>query len=293
MIANRRRDGFTGEKQINIPTAVLSKYIKKNAFLHSLFITHIGYFPKALYHYRERKNGCDDYILLYSLTGKGHINTDKGKFELAPHQFIILPPHRFHCFEANISDPWTLYWVHFSSHQLKEFSRAFKIEQFYAPTDLTYSDKIVNIWKEMYSSLDSGFSAASIGYANFCLYRFLSFFLFPKNNHSIPKKACPLDQSIEYMKANIEKRLTTTEIATHFQYSPSHYTALFKKKTGLSPIDYFIKMKIHYACQLLCQNDLKIKEIAEKLGYDDPYYFSRLFKQVMNKSPKDYRDISR
>ena len=95
------------------------------------------------------------------------------------------------------------------------------------------------------------------------------------------------------MKVNIEKRLTTTEIATHFQYSPSHYTALFKKKTGLSPIDYFIKMKIHYACQLLCQNDLKIKEIAEKLGYDDPYYFSRLFKQVMNKSPKDYRDISR
>ena len=64
-----------------------------------------------------------------------------------------------------------------------------------------------------------------------------------------------------------------------------------KKKTGLSPMDYYIKMKIQYACQLLSQSDLKIKEVAEKIGYEDPYYFSRLFKQVMNKSPKDYRKV--
>jgi AraC-like DNA-binding protein len=93
------------------------------------------------------------------------------------------------------------------------------------------------------------------------------------------------------MKANIEKRLTTDEIASLYQCSASHYSTLFKKKTGLSPIDYFIKMKINYACQLLSQSDLNIKEVAEKLGYDDPYYFSRLLKQFMNKSPKDYRKV--
>jgi YesN/AraC family two-component response regulator len=59
----------------------------------------------------------------------------------------------------------------------------------------------------------------------------------------------------------------------------------------MSPIDYFIKLKIHYACQLLSQSDMKIKEIADKTGYDDPYYFSRLFKQVMGKSPKEYRKV--
>jgi AraC-like DNA-binding protein len=92
------------------------------------------------------------------------------------------------------------------------------------------------------------------------------------------------------MKANIGKRLSAEELAKPFSYSASHYTAIFKKKTGMSPIDYFIKMKMHYACQLLSQSKLKIKQIAEKVGYDDPYYFSRLFKQVMNESPKDYRN---
>lgn len=291
MSPTKRRDGFTGEKQINIPIAILSKHIKNKEFLNSLYITHIGYFPRALYHYRERKNGCADYILLYSLGGKGYIETDKKKFVLAPHQFIILPPHRFHRYQADISDPWTLYWVHFSSNKLKEFNNEFNVDQFNTPTNLSYNDKMVNIWKEMYSSLANGYSAASMGYANFCLYRFLSFFLFPEKNYSRPKKECPLDRSIGHMKINIEKRLTTEEIAALVQYSPSHYTALFKKKTGLSPMDYFIKMKIHYACQLLSQSDLKIKEIAEKIGYDDPYYFSRLFKQIMNKSPKEYRKV--
>jgi len=57
----------------------------------------------------------------------------------------------------------------------------------------------------------------------------------------------------------------------------------------MSPIDYFIRLKIHFACQLLTQTDLKIKEIADRIGYDDPYYFSRLFKQVTGQSPKVYK----
>jgi AraC-like DNA-binding protein len=82
------------------------------------------------------------------------------------------------------------------------------------------------------------------------------------------------------------------EIAKEFHYSSSHYTALFKKKTGLSPIDYFIRMKIYYACQLLTQRELIIKEIADKIGYDDPYYFSRIFKKVTGKSPAQYKSTA-
>lgn len=58
----------------------------------------------------------------------------------------------------------------------------------------------------------------------------------------------------------------------------------------MSPLDYFIRMKIQYACQLLSQSNLKIKEAGEKTGYDDPYYFSRLFKKVTGKSPAQYKE---
>lgn len=291
MSLTKIRDGFLGEKQINVPKTVLNKFIKKKAFLGSLYITHIGYFPKALYHYRERKNGNDDYIMFYSMAGKGYIENKKQRVELLPNQFIIIPPHEFHRYQADINDPWTIYWVHFSSNKLKEFGDEFNTKRFYSPTDLPYNNNIVDTWVEMYSSLDSGYNSLTIGYANLCLYRFLSLFLFPGKKFTASVEDSPLEKSIEYMKENISNRLSTNEIANRFKYSSSHYTALFKQKTGMTPIDYFIKLKVYYACQLLTQSDLKIKEIADKTGYDDPYYFSRLFKQIMGKSPSEYRHV--
>src|SRR6476646_6456408 len=92
----KRRDGFAGEKQINIPKSILNRFVRKTTFLNSLYITHIGYFPNASFHYRERRQGCDDYILLYSLCGKGYIENAGGTMELNPNQFIIIPPHLFH-----------------------------------------------------------------------------------------------------------------------------------------------------------------------------------------------------
>lgn len=289
MSLTKRRDGFAGEKQINIPKSVLNRFVRKTTFLNSLYITHIGYFPNASYHYRERRKGCDDYILLYSLGGKGYIENSEGKMELKPNQFIIIPPHLFHRYQADLENPWTLYWVHFSSDRLKEFATDFKTEQFYKPTDLRFNQKIIDVWVQMYASIADGYNTPNMSYANLCLCRFLSFFLFPNKKYTLDQEANPLDQSIAFMKQNIGKRLTADDLANQFEYSSSHYTAIFKQKTGMSPIDYFIRLKIHFACQLLTQTDLKIKEVADRIGYDDPYYFSRLFKQVTGKSPKDYK----
>jgi len=289
MSLTKRRDGFIGEKQINVPKSILNKFVRRTTFLDSLYITHIGYFPNASYHYRERRKGSDDYILLYSLGGKGYIENSKCKMELSPNQFIIIPPQLFHRYQADLEHPWTLYWVHFSSNKLKEFNDDFKSDRFYQPTSIHYNQLIIDVWGQMFASLADGYNTSTIAYANLCLYRFLSFFLFPDKKYSLEEQNDPLDQSIIFMRKNIEKRLTTEDIAQRFQYSSSHYTAIFKKKTGMSPIDYFIRLKIHFACQLLTQTDLKIKQIADRIGYDDPYYFSRLFKQVMGQSPKEYK----
>ena len=67
----KRKDGFDGEKMINIPESVWKKAITDNGILGQLYVTHIGYFPNAAYHYREWKKGCPDNILIYCLRGKG------------------------------------------------------------------------------------------------------------------------------------------------------------------------------------------------------------------------------
>ena len=290
----RRKDGFLGEKQINVPVNILNRTIRKMPFLNSIYITHIGYFPKAQYHYRERKHGCDDYILFYCLGGVGHIDTADQKYLLKTNQFLILPPNEYHRYQADIEDPWTIYWVHFSGSRLHELEDQFHLANFKMPTDIYYSEEMLQTWEEMFYSLDKGYTSNSISFANLTLYRFLSFFLFPDRKKLVQKEEDTgqpslVSDSIRYMKENVVERFTVEDLSEKANLSASHYTALFKKSTGMSPMDYFIRMKIQYACQLLSQSKLKIKEVGDKIGYEDPYYFSRIFKKVTGKSPAQYK----
>ncbi|WP_442591494.1 helix-turn-helix domain-containing protein [Pedobacter sp. AW31-3R] len=79
-------------------------------------------------------------------------------------------------------------------------------------------------------------------------------------------------------------------IAENVNSSSSHFSALFKKRTGFPPIEYFNHLKIQKACQYLQFTQLRIKEIAFKIAINDQYYFSRLFTKVMGLSPSEYRE---
>jgi len=69
----------------------------------------------------------------------------------------------------------------------------------------------------------------------------------------------------------------------------SYFSTIFRERTGYAPVEYFNHLKVQKACQYLLLPDITIKETAQKLGMDDPYYFSRMFSKLMGISPKEYR----
>ena len=85
------------------------------------------------------------------------------------------------------------------------------------------------------------------------------------------------------------EKLTLKDLATYFGYSESYFYRLFFKEIQYAPVEYFNQLKIQRACQLLKSTNMKISQIAVKLAFDDPYYFSRIFKKTVGKSPKSYR----
>lgn len=286
----RRRDGFIGEKQINVPTQVVDKYLKNRQFLHALYITYIGFYPKASFHYHERKNGCGDNILFYCLAGKGYYDTHLGSFELTANHFTVLPAHHFHRYQADIHDPWTIYWVHFSGSRLAELNTFLEIDRYVPPVPIRYDERFVPAWEEMYNALKNGYTLPNISHANLCLYRFISLYMFPDVRVYDFSGEDPIAESIRYLKSHIDKMTTVEDLAVRSCYSTSHFSTLFKNRTGFAPVEYSIQLKIHYACQLLDQSALRIKEVAARVGYGDPYYFSRLFCRIMGVSPKKYRE---
>ncbi|MGH7952458.1 MAG: helix-turn-helix domain-containing protein [Limisphaerales bacterium] len=98
-----------------------------------------------------------------------------------------------------------------------------------------------------------------------------------------------IERSIAYMRRHLDEPLQVATLAATVNVSPSHFFVLFKRCAGYPPIDYFIRLRMQRACELLRAGSLRVKEVAAALGYDDPFYFSRVFKSVNRIAPSAYR----
>lgn len=290
----KRKAGFEGEKMISLPPKILSSAIGRCPEFFHLYITHIGYFPKAAAHFRERKKGCEDNIFIYCVLGKGYFVIDNKKFEISANMFINIPAtDKYIRYWADDQDPWTIYWVHFKGEKINDFNKSLAISLNTGPEHIPFNQQAIDIWNGIYECLDMGYGIRNLSNASFCLYNFLATFYFSENHMQVEKeqKADLVTKAILYMKDNINKKLRNEDLSENYSISNSHFAYLFRKKTGMSPIDYFIHLKIQHACQLLYSNNDKIKVIAMNLGYEDQYYFSRIFKKCMGISPEQYRMI--
>jgi AraC-like DNA-binding protein len=82
--------------------------------------------------------------------------------------------------------------------------------------------------------------------------------------------------------------LNLLDLAAIAGLSPSHYSRLFKKYSGHSPIDYLAHLRMDRAKELLSLSDYRLKAISQSVGYSDEFYFSRLFKKIVGMSPTAY-----
>ena len=102
-----------------------------------------------------------------------------------------------------------------------------------------------------------------------------------------------LNRVITYMRDHLQENLTLTRIAREAGLSESYLNAVFKECVKCAPMDYYINMKMDKACYLLCNTDMHIYQVAQYLGYDNQYYFSRAFKKVLGVHPKKYKEMPR
>lgn len=296
IFTKKMRDGFTGERMIVLPQ-MITQLIESDTFLSQLYITDIGYYPTASNHYRVRQNPVDQFILIYCVAGKGMYNIKGQTFNVSENQYFILPKNETHYYGADNNDPWTIYWLHFRGKLAKYFYVGHNgpIDIHPAP-DSRIQDRI-EIFEEIFNTLNSGYSMDNLRYASSLLYHFLGTFKYMREYRNAITKAETTynvsDSVIHYMKENIEKRLNLNELAKISGLSPSYFTMIFKKDTGHSPISYFNLLKIQHACRLLDTTNMKINQICHKIGMSDSFYFSRLFSKIMGISPSEYKLLNK
>ena len=100
-----------------------------------------------------------------------------------------------------------------------------------------------------------------------------------------------VEKARDYVKANYsDNDISITKVCHYLHISPSYFSALFKRETGETFINYLIKVRMDLARDLLSTTRMKTFEIAEKVGYLDHHYFSYCYKKYFNISPTGYRN---
>ncbi len=92
----------------------------------------------------------------------------------------------------------------------------------------------------------------------------------------------------EYIDENLNGKLQLNEVAEVFGLSPAYLSVLFKRSTETGFSEYVYTKKIDRAKEMLLSGDMKIYEVADALGFESAYYFSKVFKKVDGHSPREY-----
>lgn len=284
----KKRQGFEGERILELAESH-RKLIDQNDLIS---FAKIGFFPKAKFQFEESDIGNPYHIMAYCIKGNGRVEISNEVYEIKTGDFFLIPKEIAFKYYADARNPWTIYWFNFTG------SIADGILELYINTTTSYkgylkfNEERIQLFDVIFKNLKKGYSKSILTLLNMSLLHFLSSLaLNIKSKPNLKDKNQDIvNVSIAYMNANLHLLLTLSQIVKEVNVSVSHFSSLFKKKTGIPPLDYFNQLKIQKACEYLEFTDMLIKEIAFKLGIGDPHYFSRLFSKVIGMSPNAYRE---
>lgn len=289
VVTKKIKEGFVGQRMIVLPPNV-KKQVVKNELIKRCYLTAIGFYPNAVNHDRERKTGSQQYILLYCVEGTGYLHVQGVEIILTPNSYFIIPKNVPHHYRSSIENPWSIYWVHFMGESADLLYQRYAERNQPGKVMIPHEEKRILAFNEIYDLVENSFDIREMEISNIKLLNFISSFIFHKEINPSLQGSDVITDSINFMKKNLRQNVSLEELADRQHLSISHYCRLFAAKTGRSPHQYFNQLKIWQSCQYLYFSDRNIKEICAELGFDDPYYFSRLFKKLMGISPANYKN---
>ena len=285
-----RAEGFAGQRIVVLPRTAVADLLRY-PLIGRLLPTDIGYFPRAKGHRFERFKGVDQAIYIFCSKGKGWCEIHGQRHEVGEGDLLVIPPGEPHSYGADEDDPWTILWFHVTGEDVRLLLSALGVRAENPVLHLGDDLQVAALFHDILDVLEHGYASFQMLHASRTLGYLISLMIWRarENWRTAPDTKQKITDCITYMKQHIEKPLRLGTLAGLAGFTPSYFNVLFRQETGYSCMDFLAKLRIHQACQWLDTTDWPIKTIAARLGFDDPFYFSRVFSSIQGMSPKEYR----
>ncbi len=238
-----------------------------------------------------RPRGRVDFQLLYIAAGKAHFHFgDEEKIVPAGHMVLYRPkePQKYEYYGV---DQTEVYWVHFTGNNVTNLLRSYGITDdlkiFYCGSGLEYQTLFRAMIYELQMCKDSYPEMLEMYLRQIFikLQRYFKTSLKTDNFHAAEE----IDKATAYFNEHYSEPISIDAYAAEHHFSTSWFIRNFKLYTGSTPMQYILSKRIYNAEALLQNTQYNVTEIARIVGYDNPLYFSRIFRKAKGLSPSEYR----
>lgn len=252
----------------------------------NFLINGIGILETMLPGIVNRPGGTGDSLLIF-FHDQAVVNTKDGLVNIAAGSMIYW--EKCGHYYGNNDIPWKHSWIHFDGSETYEILRLAGLQAFQIikPPAQLLEKLLTEIDNEI--TMNSPDIVIIRDRFEIFIREIIRAGVKDKNTIQIPERMITIRQ---YIEGNYHKSLSLNKIARRFSISPPHLSAEFKRWFGTSPGKYLIEYRLHEAEILLKDNNLQIVDIAERVGWDDVYHFSKIFKRHRGVPPSSMRSKS-
>jgi AraC family transcriptional regulator, arabinose operon regulatory protein len=273
-----------------LPPAVIVSALER-PLLGGILPTEVGQYVTVRGYDVSPLTGPDGAIVVYCAAGRGWCNLDSRRLTVSPGEVVVISSDTPCSYGADDGDPWSIYWVRVQGALTRECLRTLGVSNERPLLRVGTNTRLEGLFVELFDVLEESSADDSLLRGSSIFQHMISIFLRTQRTRCSTASGAiqRVAASIDFMKCNLARSLDIALLSDLAKVSPSHYSTLFKRQTGFSPVEYLIRLRVQAASELLDNTSYDIKTIAAKLGYKDPLYFSRVFVGVKGVAPSEYR----
>ena len=229
-----------------------------------------------------------EYQIVYVTKGFGVFASDTHEYRVGPGCFFLIFPGKFHRYNPDPETGWDEWWLGFRG-PLADMLCAEKVISEDKPFfEIGIESTFLGIFDQIFRTVKKQ-EPLYQAQAGALIFQLLSEIVGHTQRIGLSGHSSNLvEQAKHSMNEKVFDTFDLSEFCKESGVSLSHLGVTFKAYTGMSPYQYFITIKLNKAKEFLQTKEFSIKEIAFKLGFQDQYYFSRLFKKKTGISPSHY-----
>lgn len=236
------------------------------------------------------QKGRRDYQILYVANGKTHFWFDSKEEIVSAGHMVLYKPEEIQKYVYYLEDNPEVFWIHFTGSDVKNILAYHGISL----DEHVFYCGVLPDYKALFRKIIQELQLCRYGYEDYIASLFNDILLLVDRQQHEQKKATgnvqeQIERAAAYFNENYNTKISIDDYAESLHISTNWFIHNFKQYTGMSPAQYILSLRMVNAQSLLERTTYNIKEIFEIVGYENPLYFSRVFKKEIGKSPAQYR----